>query len=129
MNKNIIALLLIILIGTSLFVYQRNGEKSLIKNKLIASALITKIELTKRPVVPRIHYEILDRKFNELYFEDIKSDFNYKKIQLLKGNVVNIIIDTTNTNVQRLLLSDDDYRKYGVNRPDSMQWLKQMLGR
>lgn len=129
MNKNIIVLSFITIAVILLFVFQEKVENHLAKNKIITTALVNEIELTKRPALPRIHYQILNPQFKDTDFEDISVDFEFKKLRLLKGKYVNIVIDSTNYDVKRLLLSDEEYSKYAVNRPDSMQWLKDLLGR
>lgn len=129
--KPILIVFFISFVGLLCFIYDRKGEDHLNLNKKTCSAYIYKTTLTKRPVLPRIYYKLkCDNELysNAEYFEDISNDIPYRNLVKLKGEYVLAIIDSTNPNVRRLLLTESDYKRYNISYPDSMKWLKEIIG-
>lgn len=96
-----------------------------IKNNLLVSSVrIEKVDRFDKFAKQRVWF-ITDHN-DTLYH--LRDDINYAALVQLAGKIIPIAYDSSDHRRNWLLITVSDYQKFGITYPDSMKWVKDLLG-
>jgi len=105
--------------------YSTKKEETLLKYTKVTTALITKIGSQKGRYVINYKFEINKRINSRSPHSWVnKNSKNQKLMDAIVGRQLPVVYDSTNIDNCFLLLFEDDYLKYNIQFPDSLNWLR-----
>lgn len=131
LDRKVVSSAVLIFIITSivstLFLLEQSAESGIKNRKKIFVAKVRAVELTHKPVVSRIQFTI---KYNDKYhsYYEEQPKISHKTLVRLKGHSILLVADSNDLDKNKLLLRQSDYRKFNVLYPDSLMWIKKLLG-
>lgn len=127
--KKILAFgVLLIICWICSYFYEKNNNAKVILNQKIGIGYIRKVELFDRYSRHKITFDLFTNgKLLETTWT-IRDDIDFDKLQRLDKKNLVVVYDSLDVNNKVLLLTQDDFDKFNVAIPDSLIWLKQIIG-
>lgn len=120
-----IAVMVVIILG---LIFRESCNDEIKYKRAITNAYITRVSLTSKPVLLRLEYIYVAKSDTQKSYSDISQYPNLTRMKKLEGRTLILIYDSTNVRSNRLLLTQHDFDRYEVWYPDSLAWLKQIIG-
>lgn len=121
-----IAVLIVIILA---LVFREYYNDEIKYRRAITNAYITRVSKTSKPVRIRLEYFYVSKSDTQKAYSDVEQYNNLEEMKKLEGRSLIAIYDSAEVRSNRLLLTQDDFDRYEVWYPDSLYWLKDLIGK
>lgn len=127
--KGTIVLIVLGLIGLSIEFFKKRKEQSIMRHGKVCSGLVYDVYFSKRPTLPIIRYYYIVNNKKYFYECNVDDGTSISVLEGLENKYLNLVYDSTDFKKSKLLVFESDYKRFDVPYPDSMLWLKRLLGK